>query len=560
MFHTGPIAGIAAHGDHIATAGYDNKVILWNRHSRQAVARGTHDHLVNNCAFSSDGKWLLTASSDYSARLWALPAMRLQAVFADHADDVDMAVFSPDDQLVATCALDRKVRVYDINGHCLQTFSGHTGNVLALAWTSDGHYLVSTSVDGTVRQWDVVRGLETSKTDLRIRTDSLEIDAEGVIYAGDDLGRIAIIYSDRTEFVQAHLAGIKKVALNACGDTLVCLSYDRQMSVWRISPDCLPVEINRTELPENVWARAAVVLPDDKVATGTFGSSYAVFDLKTGKWDLQSVLPGLALNDVITVGTDVYAVGDAGIVLKNGLAISEMGSLCNFLLKSDHRLLTGGQVGTLLDADTAEVLFTHHSPLNCGAMVQHGLQRFVAIGTYTGEVMVFEEKGDGSLAFAKELKVYENAVKGLSFCNGLLFSVCASTDIAWHKVSDWTLVKEIDRAHDRIANDCCAIDSEHFATVSRDKTLRIWADKKTEIYPSPHPHSVKCISVSDDHKTLLTGCYGGTLAMFDLTSRKWTQVERPTMSGISAITWDATGRRFLAASYDGKIYPMQVSA
>ena len=52
MLHEVPIVGIAAHGDFVASAGYDNKLILWDNHTRQAVARGAHDHLVNNCAFS----------------------------------------------------------------------------------------------------------------------------------------------------------------------------------------------------------------------------------------------------------------------------------------------------------------------------------------------------------------------------------------------------------------------------------------------------------------------------------------------------------------------------
>jgi toxoflavin biosynthesis protein ToxC len=59
MHHLGPIAGIAAHGDWIATAGYDNQIILWNALQREAIARVFHDHLVNHCAFSSDGRWLL---------------------------------------------------------------------------------------------------------------------------------------------------------------------------------------------------------------------------------------------------------------------------------------------------------------------------------------------------------------------------------------------------------------------------------------------------------------------------------------------------------------------
>lgn len=52
MLHEVPIVGIAAHGDFVATAVYDNKLIFWDNNTRQAVAQGAHDHLVNNCAFS----------------------------------------------------------------------------------------------------------------------------------------------------------------------------------------------------------------------------------------------------------------------------------------------------------------------------------------------------------------------------------------------------------------------------------------------------------------------------------------------------------------------------
>jgi len=216
-------------------------------------------------------------------------------------------------------------------------------------------------------------------------------------------------------------------------------------------------------------------------------------------------------------------------------------------------------MGTLWDAENGEEIHSHYSPLNCGVLLQSDTYNYVAIGTYTGEVLVFEESETGSFALVKQIKIYENAIKGLSFCNGILFSVCANTDISWHRVSDWVLVKEIDHAHDKITNDCCAIDDSHFATVSRDRTLRIWSDHSCAIYPTPHPNSVKCISISNDCHTLLTGCYGGTLAMFDLPSRRWTQIERPTKSGISSIAWDEFGNRFLAASYDGNIYPIRVN-
>ena len=132
-----------------------------------------------------------------------------------HDDDVDVAVFSPDDRRIATCALDRCVRVFDLDARCLHTMQGHTGNVLSLAWMQDRRHVVSSSVDGTIREWDTELGIEVRATNLEVRTDSVEIGPDGIVYAGDDRGRIAIIENGRTHFVQAHQAGVKEIALDA---------------------------------------------------------------------------------------------------------------------------------------------------------------------------------------------------------------------------------------------------------------------------------------------------------------------------------------------------------
>ena len=389
-----------------------------------------------------------------------------------------------------------------------------------------------------------------------MRTDSVEIGADEVIYAGDDRGRIAIIEEGRLSFVSAHQAGIKKIALDARLGVLVSLSYDRSIAIWRIDEKKQLQEWSRSTLPEDVWARAATVLPDGRIATGTFGTTYAIFDPQTSTWDLQGVVAGPAINAVLSTAGKTYSVGDAGVVFVDGIAAAEMGSLCNFLVAAENRIYTGGQMGQLFDAQTGKVLHQHHSPLNCAVAFEKDGAPHVAIGSYTGDILVFALLPDGGLQPVVELSVYENAIKGLSYSNGQLFSVCASTDIAWHCTNDWTLVKRIAKAHDRIANACCAIGEGQFATVSRDRTLRLWGDGDDEIHESPHPNSVKCISVNGDRTVLLTGSYGGTLALFDLARKRWTAVMRPTVSGISSITWDEARKRFLASSYDGHIYPV----
>lgn len=553
--HTGPIAAVAAAGSFIATAGYDNRLVLWEASSRRALARGLHDHLVNHCAFSSDGRLLATASSDYSARLWDVPTLRLRAALIGHEDDVDMAVFAPDDQRVATCALDRTVRVWGVDGRCRHILRGHQGNILSVAWSVDGQQLVSSSVDGTVREWSARSGAQLRCNDLDgVRTDTLEMDGHGTIFAGDDAGRIAVIVDGRTSFVQAHQAGVKKIVLDAGAGLLVSLSYDRTLAVWQLRQRTQLHEIARGEYPVQVWARAAALAGPGRLAVGTFGSTYGTFDWETGTWDLQGVEPDRSLNAVALVGQARYAIGDAGVLYRDDEPVSELGSLCNFLVSAGGRLLTGGQLGALFDARRGEVLHRHHSPLNCAAAFERAGVPHVAVGTYTGEVLIFALDAQGTPQLVRTLEVYGNAVKGLAVRDGELFSVCANTAAAWHACDDFRLLRLLPRAHERIANACCAAAGDAFASVGRDLKLRIWTARGEEVYPTPHPNSVKCICPSTDGNTLMTGAYTGTLASFDMATRSWKSFSRPTTAGISALAYDPAQRRFIASSYDGRLY------
>lgn len=125
----------------------------------------------------------------------------------------------------------------------------------------------------------------------------------------------------------------------------------------------------------------------------------------------------------------------------------------------------------------------------------------------------------------------------------------------WYRQTDLSLVKKKQKAHERIANGCCVISDDVFATISRDRTLRIWGEQD-EVYMSPHPNSVKCMAINNERTAILTGSYGGTTAWFDLQSKQWRPMQRKTTFGISSITWDPNQKCFLAASYDGQIYPI----
>lgn len=554
MHHIGPIAGVAAHGPWVASAGYDNRLILWDVATRTALARGDHDHLVNACDFSHDGRWLVSASSDYSARVWSLPDLRLCAVLAGHDDDVDMARFSPDDRLIATCALDRLVRVYARDGRLLHALAGHTGNVLSLVWR-DQHRFVTTSVDGTVREWDARTGSALSVTELGMRCDSVVIAPDGSLITGDDRGRIAMIgtVGDEPRFFPAHSAGIKKLVLAPDGARLVTLGYDAVLAVWDMASGT-PRAIARNPLPAPIWARAAAFLSDGRIAVGTFGGTYAVFDPASAFWDLDGVGAGKAINAVIEHDGALVTIGDAGQLGIDGKPGPSLGSLCNFLCAASGRLLAGGHLGAMFDANTGQILHRHHSPLNCATAFSRGGVPHAAVGTYTGEILIFALTPAPFLLHA--LPAHRNAVKSLAVGDGMLFSVCANGTLAWHDTATLAETRRIERAHTRIANAGVALGDGGFATVGRDRMLRLWTPAGNAAFATPHPNSVKALAASPCGRWIASGSYGGTVVVFDRAGDTFLPMRRISKAGISALCWSARAGGFIAADYVGAVHPV----
>lgn len=552
MEHTGPISGIAHRNGYVATAGYDNQVILWSHVERRALARGLHDHLANQCVFNADASLLASASSDHSVRIWSVPAMRLVGILIGHTDDVEMVAFAPDGNRLATCSRDYTVRVWDLKGVPLAICEGHGEDVISVTWTADGREILSSSDDGTVRRWDAATGKEVEVLGTGgVQTDTLVIRRDGVIFAGDDLGRIAVIQGDRRSFVEAHAAGIKRVIMNETGDKLVTLSYDRQLIVWTVDASAALSKDAVVSFPAIIWPRSAAFVGDDELVLAAFGGTYGRLLLRDKRWVVDHIAPDPSVNAVTAIDGKLVTVGDAGRVLSSDAMDKQLNSLCNFLLPFGQFLLTGGQLGIVFDANTEKALYQFHSPLNCGAVFTKDGEPHAIIGTYTGEGLVFRSSG-ATLELVSIIKLHDNAVKGLAANAETIFSVCASAAVAMHAIGDFSLTRMIDKGHDRIANGCCAV-KKGFASIGRDKFLRLWGPERDEAFPSPHQFSIKCIASDVDGKTVITGSYGGDVALFDLDKKEWSKVSRPTSAGISSVCFDKATSRFVAVGYDGKL-------
>jgi toxoflavin biosynthesis protein ToxC len=275
LHHVGSIRGVAAHKDvYIATAGDDGRVILWDKATGESVSGSSHNGVVNACAFSRDGRYLVSSSDDWTARLWSVPDLSLTAVLAGHSDDVTRSAFHPVEELIATASRDYFVRVYDFEARLVAKFDGVITDVVWLDWTHDGRALAALSGDGQIKRWPWAA---THPTDTSSAQYSDHVPA-AVSYRGNDCGQAAAANGQ-----VAHAGAYDYQMVIDPEKLLLACTSDGALGVWDISTPT-PMPVAATILPDDVWARSCAFAGISRLVFKTLGPGCRVYDYLLDKW------------------------------------------------------------------------------------------------------------------------------------------------------------------------------------------------------------------------------------------------------------------------------------
>ncbi len=200
-----------------------------------------HDGNVRAASFSPDGRWVVTASADGTARVWDASHGRPVGEFLRHEAGVNAASFSPDGRWVVTASADGTARVWEASrGRPVGGPLRHNGAVWAVSFSPDGRWVVTGSEDMTARLWDAASGQPTGKLlrrDGKVRAASFSPDGRWVVIASDDQpARVWDVSSgDLVGEPLRHDGWIRAASFSPNGRWVVTASDDKTAQVWEAS-------------------------------------------------------------------------------------------------------------------------------------------------------------------------------------------------------------------------------------------------------------------------------------------------------------------------------------
>ncbi|WP_438024701.1 AAA family ATPase [Sorangium sp. So ce233] len=208
-----------------------------------------HCGRVGACAITPDGQRVIAVTCHGPLEVRDLATGQLLFDLKGHFSWADVCVISPDGQrAVSACRgfvaspsptievwdLAARRRLFFLGYHHDFIWEGHRDAVLDGAISPDGRLLVTASLDGTLKVWDLATGrLLSTLEDRSVACCAISPDGQRVVSASDDGLRVGyLLAGQHLSTIEGTSHGIACCAISPDGQRVVSASRARTLRVW----------------------------------------------------------------------------------------------------------------------------------------------------------------------------------------------------------------------------------------------------------------------------------------------------------------------------------------
>ncbi|XP_041358721.1 periodic tryptophan protein 2 homolog [Gigantopelta aegis] len=201
------------------------------------------DQCIATIDINDTGDWIALACSGLGQLLvWEWQSETYVLKQQGHFNNMSSLAYSPDGHNIATGGDDGKVKVWNMSsGFCFVTFNEHQGGITGVTFNQNGQVVLSSSLDGTVRAFDLnrYRNFRTFTSPRPAQFSCLASDNSGEIVCAGGLDTFEIfVWSMKTgrllEVLTGHEGPISSLCFSPVSAILASGSWDKTVKLWDV--------------------------------------------------------------------------------------------------------------------------------------------------------------------------------------------------------------------------------------------------------------------------------------------------------------------------------------
>lgn len=263
----------------------DGDIVVWRNDGVLLKVLKAHDGTIEDLDFSTDGRYLASAGSDRSVKVWDMQDFSLYKTLEGHQDRVYAIDFNPlGGELVSTGA-DNTLRFWDIaTGKETKKIAAHKNWVYDVAYSPTGDMLASASATGKVKLWShdgtLLKVYNTSDT----RVIGVNFSPDGSILATAAADKRVKLYNlnagTAMKILEGHTSGLKDVDFSPDGSKLASTGTDATIRIWNSKNHRLLSTFNTQVNVRDVDFMPLSANMGDMLVAATYENTLQFWDLK----------------------------------------------------------------------------------------------------------------------------------------------------------------------------------------------------------------------------------------------------------------------------------------